>query len=222
MTALLRYRADLLVRSQRWLAPVLLYAAFVGIGVQAGQPVLDSLGYAAAGLLPVTAWLVQLCVDQEPPAARTVTAAVVGSPRVHLASLLTGLGCAGLLGVAATLVVLLISRPTGHDTTVRVELLPAGIAGLLAMRLLCAAGGGGRRALHSAAAAPAGLVRRGHRARRAAGRRDQWFARQHRRDGPGHRSTDGRGPPARPAVRRRRRPRRRGGRAHLSAGVPAR
>ncbi|MFE3947131.1 ABC transporter [Streptomyces sp. NPDC059118] len=132
MTALLRYRAALLVRSQRWLAPVLLYAAFVGIGVQAGQPVLDSLGYAAAGLLPVTAWLVQLCVDQEPPAARTVTAAVVGSPRAHLASLLTGLGCAGLLGVAATLVVLLISGPTGNGTTVRVAPLPAGVAGLLA------------------------------------------------------------------------------------------
>ncbi len=49
MTALLRYQADLLVRSQRWLAPVILYAAFLGISVQSGQPVLDSLGYAAAG-----------------------------------------------------------------------------------------------------------------------------------------------------------------------------
>ncbi|WP_406012793.1 ABC transporter [Streptomyces sp. NBC_00984] len=133
MTALLRYQTALLVRSQRWLAPVLLYVAFVGIGVQWGQPVLDSLGYAAAGLLPVTAWLVQLCVNQEPPAARTVTAAVVGSPRAHLASLLAALGCAGLLGVAATLTVLLISRPAGTDNTVRVALLPAGIAGLLAV-----------------------------------------------------------------------------------------
>ncbi|MFJ7196462.1 MULTISPECIES: ABC transporter [unclassified Streptomyces] len=132
MTALLRYQTALLVRSQRWLAPVLLYAAFVGIGVQWGQPVLDSLGYAAAGLLPVTAWLVQLCAGQEPPAARTVTAAVAGSPRAHLAALLAGTGCAGLLGVAATLVVLLISKPASTDNTVRVALLPAGAAGLLA------------------------------------------------------------------------------------------
>ncbi|MEU9317760.1 ABC transporter [Streptomyces sp. NPDC048295] len=132
MTALLRYQTALLVRSQRWLAPVLLYAAFVGIGVQWGQPVLDSLGYAAAGLLPVTAWLVQLCAGQEPPAARTVTAAVAGSPKAHLAALLAGTGCAGLLGAAATLVVLLISKPASTDNTVRVALLPAGIAGLLA------------------------------------------------------------------------------------------
>ncbi|MFI6724770.1 ABC transporter [Streptomyces atratus] len=132
MTALLRYQTALLIRSQRWLAPVLLYAAFLGIGVQSGQPVLDSLGYAAAGLLPVTAWLVQLCVNQEPPAARTVTAAVAGSPRVHLASLLAALGCAGLLGAAATLMVLLISKPASADNAVRVPLLPAGLAGLLA------------------------------------------------------------------------------------------
>ncbi|MGW1658283.1 ABC transporter [Streptomyces atratus] len=132
MTALLRYQTALLIRSQRWLAPVLLYAAFLGIGVQSGQPVLDSLGYAAAGLLPVTAWLVQLCVNQEPPAARTVTAAVAGSPRVHLASLLAAVGCAGLLGTAATLIVLLISKPASADNAVRVPLLPAGLAGLLA------------------------------------------------------------------------------------------
>ncbi|MFE7041303.1 ABC transporter [Streptomyces atratus] len=132
MTALLRYQTALLIRSQRWLAPVLLYAAFLGIGVQSGQPVLDSLGYAAAGLLPVTAWLVQLCVNQEPPAARTVTAAVAGSPRVHLASLLAALGCAGLLGTGATLIVLLISKPASADNAVRVPLLPAGLAGLLA------------------------------------------------------------------------------------------
>ncbi|MFE3150995.1 ABC transporter [Streptomyces sp. NPDC059218] len=133
MTALLRYQTALLVRSQRWLAPVLLYAAFLAVGVQQGQPVLDSLGYAAAGLLPVTAWLVQLCAGQEPPAARTVTAAATGPARAHLAALLAGLGCAGLLGTAATLIVLLISKPAGADNSVRVPLLPAGIAGLLAV-----------------------------------------------------------------------------------------
>ncbi|WP_327310414.1 ABC transporter [Streptomyces sp. NBC_01243] len=133
MTALLRYQTALLVRSQRWLAPVLLYAAFIAIGVQWGQPVLDSLGYTAAGLLPVTAWLVQLCAGQEPPAARTVTAAAAGPARAHLAALLAGLGCAGLLGAAATSIVLLISKPARADSSVRVPLLPAGIAGLLAV-----------------------------------------------------------------------------------------
>lgn len=132
MTALIRYQAALLLRSQRWLAPVLLYAVLLAVGVQSGQPVLDSLGYAAAALLPVTAWLVQLCATQEPPAARTVAAAVAGQPKVHLASLLTAVGCVGILGTAATAIVLLISDPANADHTVRVPLLLAGLAGLLA------------------------------------------------------------------------------------------
>ncbi|MEV0744251.1 ABC transporter [Streptomyces sp. NBC_01220] len=133
MTALLRYQAALLLRSQRWLAPVLLYVAFLGVGVRSGQPVLDSLGYSAAGLLPVTAWIVRVCVTQEPPAARTVVAAAAGGrPRAHLAALLAASGCAGLLGAAATAVVLLISEPASTDHTVEVPLPSAGLAGLLA------------------------------------------------------------------------------------------
>ncbi|GAA3876747.1 hypothetical protein GCM10023084_32130 [Streptomyces lacrimifluminis] len=38
-------------------------------GVQGGQPVLVSLGYAAAAVLPVAAWLVRICVGTEPPPA---------------------------------------------------------------------------------------------------------------------------------------------------------
>ncbi|MEU2678392.1 ATP-binding cassette domain-containing protein [Streptomyces sp. NPDC007107] len=127
-----RYQAALLARSQRWLAPLLLYAAFLGIGVRAGQPLLDSLGYAAAALLPVAAWLVRLCVTQEPPAARAVTAAAVGPSRAHCASLLTGLGYALALGGAGTGAVLLMSAPVSTDHTVAVPLLPAALAGLLA------------------------------------------------------------------------------------------
>ncbi|MDF3149077.1 ABC transporter, partial [Streptomyces sp. T21Q-yed] len=75
MNALLRYQAALLARSQRWLPPFILYAVFLGVGVQSGQPVLDSLGYAAAALLPVAAWLVRICVTNEPPAARSCVSA---------------------------------------------------------------------------------------------------------------------------------------------------
>ncbi|MBW5484945.1 ABC transporter, partial [Streptomyces bambusae] len=91
MTALLRYQAALLLRSQRWLAPVLLYAAVLAVGVRPGDPVADSLGLAAGGLLPVTAWLVRLCLTGEPDAARHCTAAAAGPVRVHAAALLTGL-----------------------------------------------------------------------------------------------------------------------------------
>ncbi|MFI6355778.1 ABC transporter [Streptomyces sp. NPDC050743] len=137
MTALLRYQADLLVRSQRWLPPVILYAAFLGIGVQSGQPVLDSLGYTAAGLLPVAAWLVRICVTGEPDAARACVAAARGPARAHLASLLTALLASVALGVVATAVVTLISDPASNGHRVPVPLLRAGAAGLPAT-LTCA------------------------------------------------------------------------------------
>ncbi|MEU9987234.1 ABC transporter [Streptomyces sp. NPDC048045] len=137
MTALLRYQADLLLRSQRWLPPVILYAAFLAVGVQSGQPVLDSLGYAAGGLLPVAAWLVRICVTGEPDAARACVAAARGPARAHLACLLTALLASVVLGVTAILVVTLISAPTSNGHRVHVPPLQAGAAGLLTA-LVCA------------------------------------------------------------------------------------
>ncbi|WP_329234295.1 ATP-binding cassette domain-containing protein [Streptomyces sp. NBC_01460] len=144
--ALTRYRTALLARSQRWLAPLLLYAAVLGVGVRAGQPLLDSLGYAAAAVVPLAAWLVRLCVTQEPPAARNVVAAAVGPSSGHRASLLAGLGCALALGGAGTGIVLLISEPVSTDRTAAVPLLPAALAGLLAT-LCCALTGAAAGAL---------------------------------------------------------------------------
>ncbi|MGW7237551.1 ABC transporter [Streptomyces sp. NPDC054804] len=137
MTALLRYQTALLLRSQRWLPPVILYAVFLGVGVQSGQPVLDSLGYTAAALLPVAAWLVRICVTGEPSAARACVTAARGPARVHLAALLTALAAAALLGTAATLTVTVISRHATNDHRLAVPPLGAGAAGLLAT-LACA------------------------------------------------------------------------------------
>ncbi|MCX4578212.1 ABC transporter [Streptomyces sp. NBC_01571] len=137
MTALLRYQTALLLRSQRWLPPFVLYAAFLGIGVQSGQPVLDSLGYTAAAVLPVAAWLVRVCATNEPPAVRGCTSAAAGPGRAHLACLLVALTTAVLIGAAATLVVTLISDPTSTDHQKRVPVLAAAGAGLL-VALVCA------------------------------------------------------------------------------------
>ncbi|GGZ26291.1 ABC transporter [Streptomyces poonensis] len=137
MTALLRYQAALLLRSQRWLPPVVLYAAALGIGVRSGQPVLDSLGWAAAVLLPVAAWLVRVCTTDEPPAARACAGAATGPGRAHLASLLVALCAAVLLGVLAVGVVTVISDPTSTNRRTPVPLGAASGAGLLAV-LACA------------------------------------------------------------------------------------
>ncbi|MFM9372524.1 ABC transporter [Streptomyces sp. Da 82-17] len=124
MTALLRYHSALLLRSQRWLPPVLVYAALVAVGAQAGDPVLDSLGYADAALLPVAAWLARICATQEPPAARHVTAAATSPARTHLAALLTASTGAVALGAAGSAVVVAISGWWNTSHQVRVEPLP--------------------------------------------------------------------------------------------------
>ncbi|MEV2210307.1 ABC transporter [Streptomyces sp. NPDC050997] len=137
MTALLRYQAALLVRSQRWLPPFILYAVFLGIGMQGGQPVLDSLGYTAAALLPVAAWLVRICVTGEPAAAGHCVAAATGPGRAHLSRLLVALGASATLGAVTIVIVTWISDPASSDHRTRVPPLPAGAAGLIAM-LACA------------------------------------------------------------------------------------
>ncbi|SEE65843.1 hypothetical protein SAMN05216489_07641 [Streptomyces sp. 3213] len=98
---------------------------------------LDSLGYTAAALLPVAAWLVRICTTNEPPAARSCVAAAVGPARAQLACLLVALGTAAAFGTAATLVVTLISDPASADHRTRIPPLAAGTAGLLAV-LVCA------------------------------------------------------------------------------------
>lgn len=133
MNALLAYQTELFVRSQRWLPPLVLYAAFLAVGVQWGQPLLDALGYAAAALLPVTAWLVRICVCGEPPAARHCTAAAAGPGRVHLASVLTALLAACALGAVATLYAVAVSDPRSSEGNVEVPVPQAAGAGLLAV-----------------------------------------------------------------------------------------
>ncbi|MCX5193724.1 hypothetical protein OOK31_07430 [Streptomyces sp. NBC_00249] len=132
LAALLRYQGALLLRSQHWIAPLVVYAGFVAVGVRPGDPALDSLGYAAAGLVPQTAWLVRICVTAEPPAARACAAAAAGATRVHAAALLTALAGALLAGTAGAGFALLTGDLKGHD--------PGGVAlaGALAGAVLLA------------------------------------------------------------------------------------
>lgn len=148
LPALLRYQAALLARSQRWVPPVVLYGAFMAIGVMAGQPILDSFGYAAAALLPIAAWLVRVCVNNEPAAARNCAAAAAGPARVHLSSVVTGLAAAAGLGVVGALFVALISDPKTSDQRIDVSRWDATAAGLLAA-LTCALLGAAIGALFS-------------------------------------------------------------------------
>ncbi|MFF8788778.1 ABC transporter [Streptomyces sp. NPDC015125] len=132
MIALLRYQAALLVRSHRWLPPVILYAAWLAIGVQSGGPILDGFGWAAGGLLPAAVWLTRVCVTNEPSAARNCTVAAAGPGRAHLAGVLTAVCTAVLLALLGTALVVLLSDPHSTYRQVAVPVLPAAAAGLLA------------------------------------------------------------------------------------------
>ncbi|GGS03730.1 hypothetical protein Snoj_08450 [Streptomyces nojiriensis] len=99
----------------------------MAVGIRPGDPVLDSLGLAAAGLVPATAWLVRICVTVEPDAARDCTAAAAGPVRVHAAALLTASAGALLAGAAAAAVALLTGDRSGAGP------VAAALAGALAV-----------------------------------------------------------------------------------------
>ncbi|MCF2527082.1 hypothetical protein [Yinghuangia soli] len=97
---LARYQLALLLRSQCWVAPVVLYAALVVGGAAGGQELGDSLAWAGAALIPVTAWVSRLVVTAESTAERAVVAAVVGPRRVQATALAVALLFAAVLGAA--------------------------------------------------------------------------------------------------------------------------
>ncbi|GJF32806.1 hypothetical protein KNE206_55060 [Kitasatospora sp. NE20-6] len=106
MTALVGYQLELLLRSQRWLPPVLGYGLLMVLGISGGDEPLGGLAYAAGLLLPFTAWLVRCAVTVEPAAARACRVSAAGAVRVHRGALLTAVLTAAVLGLAADTAVL--------------------------------------------------------------------------------------------------------------------
>lgn len=93
MTALVRYQLADLMRSQRWVAPLLVFAGFLGLvyASDAG-PAVPAYGITAGCLLPVAAWLTRQQLSVEEDAARHVSAAAAGGlVRVQAALLVASL-----------------------------------------------------------------------------------------------------------------------------------
>lgn len=109
MTALVRYQAALLLRSQRWLVPVLFYAAVVAAGSNGGEPLGDALAWSAAMAVPAAAWLTRCCLTNEPAAARACVAAAGGARRAHVSALVVAGVGALLLPIAGTVFEILVS-----------------------------------------------------------------------------------------------------------------
>jgi hypothetical protein len=105
--ALLRYQASILVRSNRWIFPLIAYAVLILTGAAGGKPagppwlpLADGLDWSAAMLIPVLAFLTRSMLTAEPDASRACVAAATSPLRAQLAALLAALGGGVVLAVA--------------------------------------------------------------------------------------------------------------------------
>jgi hypothetical protein len=122
--ALLRYQAAILVRSNRWIFPLIGYGVLILTGAVGGRPagppwlpLADGLDWSAAMLIPVLAFLTRSMLTAEPDASRACVAAATSPVRAQLAALLAALGGGVALAVVATCFEVL-SNPavTGHSS----------------------------------------------------------------------------------------------------------
>lgn len=101
MSALLRYQAAILLRSHRWIFPLIGYALLITVGAAGSSSLAESLDWSAAMLVPVVAFLTRAMLTAEPDAARACVAAATSPVRAQLATLLTALGAGTVLGLVS-------------------------------------------------------------------------------------------------------------------------
>jgi len=100
MTALLRYQTSIMLRSHRWIFPLIGYGLLIAVGAAGSTSLAETLDWSGAMLVPVVAFLTRAMLTAEPDAARACVAAAAGPVRAQLATLIVPLGGA-VLGVVA-------------------------------------------------------------------------------------------------------------------------
>ena len=132
MTALLRYQTALLLRSNRWIFPLVAYGALIAVGAAGSTPLAEGLTWSAAMLLPVSAFLARSMLTAEPDASWACVAVAAGPGagpvRAQFAALLTALGGGVVLGALGAVFTLLTSEPTGPHP-------PSGVTGAITATL---------------------------------------------------------------------------------------
>ena len=101
MTALLRYQTAILLRSHRWIFPLIAYALLIAVGAAGSTSLAETLDWSGAMLVPVTAFLTRAMLTAEPDAARACVYAAAGPVRAQLATLLVPLGGGAVAGIVA-------------------------------------------------------------------------------------------------------------------------
>ncbi len=118
MIALVRYVSRDVFRSQRWVAPLVCFAAIDAIvGAQTGS-VLPSYAIGAAALLFIATWLTVVVVNSEDPIQQSITEVCAGSQtKVRSAKLAASFlmaVAAGVLGMIAPTIISSSSTTTGE------------------------------------------------------------------------------------------------------------
>jgi hypothetical protein len=136
---LIRYETALLLRSQRWVPPFLVYALLVAIATSPGQPLAAGLNWSAAMLVPAAAWLTRSMLTVEPGAARACVAAASGPRRAHLAALIAALigGIVFSLGGAAYEVVRCMKPHHAHGVGAALAAIGPPLAAGLFAAMVC-------------------------------------------------------------------------------------
>jgi hypothetical protein len=102
VTALLRYQTAILLRSHRWIFPLIAYGLLIAVGAAGSTSLAETMDWSGAMLLPVAAFLTRGMLTAEPDAARACVSAAAGPVRAQLATLIVPLGAGAVLALAAT------------------------------------------------------------------------------------------------------------------------
>jgi hypothetical protein len=97
--ALLRYLTADVLRSQRWVPPVLCFLIAISVGDAGGGSALSCYGTTSAAMLAIALWLTMVVTGSEDPVQTAITVVTVGGPtRVRLAKIATAyLACLPLV-----------------------------------------------------------------------------------------------------------------------------
>lgn len=116
MIALLRYHTAILVRSHRWIFPLIAYGLLtLAVGAEGSSPLAQVLDWNAAMLVPIVAFLTRSMLTAEPDAARACVAAAAGPVRVQLAALLTAAGAGAVLAIPGMCFGVLLGEPAARQ-----------------------------------------------------------------------------------------------------------
>lgn len=116
MIALLRYHTAILLRSHRWIFPLIAYGLLtLAVGAEGSSPLAQVLDWNAAMLVPIAAFLTRSMLTAEPDAARACVAAAAGPVRVQLAALLTAAGAGAVLAIPGMCVGVLLGEPAARQ-----------------------------------------------------------------------------------------------------------